>query len=152
MLAKRAGQVRSKWLVRSIANGWSSANRIALTGQLFPIIFRIIIDRFLIKAMAASHCFSEEDIQRIAQISRDYNTPTSIGKTQSVHRYAVGCRKHPHGRGEDNSALYGILCSAMHSMGYSPHIDFVHSGSPCRLSMTWPICIKKPCVLIWPLL
>lgn len=29
-----------------------------------------------------------------------------------------------------NSALYGILCSAMHSMGYSPHIGFIHSGSP----------------------
>lgn len=29
-----------------------------------------------------------------------------------------------------NSALYGILCSATHSMGYSPHIGFIHSGSP----------------------
>ena len=29
-----------------------------------------------------------------------------------------------------NSALYGILCSAMHSMGYSPHIGFIHSDSP----------------------
>jgi CRISPR-associated protein Cas1 len=29
-----------------------------------------------------------------------------------------------------NSALYGILCSAIHSMGYSPHIGFIHSGSP----------------------
>lgn len=29
-----------------------------------------------------------------------------------------------------NSALYGILCSAVHSMGYSPHIGFIHSGSP----------------------
>ena len=29
-----------------------------------------------------------------------------------------------------NAALYGILCSAVHSMGYSPHIGFVHSGSP----------------------
>jgi CRISPR-associated protein Cas1 len=29
-----------------------------------------------------------------------------------------------------NSALYGILCSALHSMGYSPHIGFIHSGSP----------------------
>ncbi|CAG8864039.1 type I-E CRISPR-associated endonuclease Cas1e [Pseudomonas fluorescens] len=29
-----------------------------------------------------------------------------------------------------NSALYGILCSAMHCMGYSPHIGFIHSGSP----------------------
>jgi CRISP-associated protein Cas1 len=29
-----------------------------------------------------------------------------------------------------NAALYGILCSGVHSMGYSPHIGFVHSGSP----------------------
>jgi CRISPR-associated protein Cas1 len=29
-----------------------------------------------------------------------------------------------------NAALYGIICSAVHSMGYSPHIGFVHSGSP----------------------
>ena len=29
-----------------------------------------------------------------------------------------------------NAALYGILCSAVHAMGYSPHIGFIHSGSP----------------------
>ena len=29
-----------------------------------------------------------------------------------------------------NSALYGIICSAVTSMGYSPHIGFIHSGSP----------------------
>lgn len=29
-----------------------------------------------------------------------------------------------------NAALYGILCSAVHSMGYSPHIGAIHSGSP----------------------
>jgi len=29
-----------------------------------------------------------------------------------------------------NAALYGILCSAIYSMGYSPHIGFIHSGSP----------------------
>lgn len=29
-----------------------------------------------------------------------------------------------------NAALSGILCSAVHSMGYSPHIGFIHSGSP----------------------
>lgn len=29
-----------------------------------------------------------------------------------------------------NAALYGVLCSAIHSMGYSPHIGFIHSGSP----------------------
>jgi CRISPR-associated protein Cas1 len=29
-----------------------------------------------------------------------------------------------------NAALYGILCSAIHSIGYSPHIGFIHSGSP----------------------
>jgi len=29
-----------------------------------------------------------------------------------------------------NAALYGILSSAVHSMGYSPHVGFIHSGSP----------------------
>jgi len=29
-----------------------------------------------------------------------------------------------------NSALYAILSSAVYSMGYSPHIGFIHSGSP----------------------
>jgi CRISP-associated protein Cas1 len=29
-----------------------------------------------------------------------------------------------------NAALYGILSSTVHSMGYSPHIGFIHSGSP----------------------
>jgi CRISPR-associated protein Cas1 len=29
-----------------------------------------------------------------------------------------------------NSALYAIICSAVHSMGYSPHVGFIHSGSP----------------------
>jgi CRISPR-associated protein Cas1 len=29
-----------------------------------------------------------------------------------------------------NAALYGILSSALHSMGFSPHIGFIHSGSP----------------------
>lgn len=29
-----------------------------------------------------------------------------------------------------NAALYGIICSCIHSMGFSPHIGFIHSGSP----------------------
>lgn len=29
-----------------------------------------------------------------------------------------------------NAALYGIICSALHAMGYSPHAGFIHSGSP----------------------
>jgi CRISPR-associated protein Cas1 len=29
-----------------------------------------------------------------------------------------------------NAAFYGILCSAIHSMGFSPHMGFIHSGSP----------------------
>ena len=29
-----------------------------------------------------------------------------------------------------NAALYGILSAAIHSLGYSPHIGFIHSGSP----------------------
>lgn len=29
-----------------------------------------------------------------------------------------------------NAALYGILCSCVHSLGYSPYLGFIHSGSP----------------------
>lgn len=29
-----------------------------------------------------------------------------------------------------NAALYGILTSCVYSLGYSPHIGFIHSGSP----------------------
>jgi len=29
-----------------------------------------------------------------------------------------------------NAALYGIISSAVHSMGYSPHMGFIHTGSP----------------------
>jgi len=29
-----------------------------------------------------------------------------------------------------NAALYGILSSTVHALGYSPHIGFIHSGSP----------------------
>ena len=29
-----------------------------------------------------------------------------------------------------NAALYGIVASVIHSLGYSPHLGFVHSGSP----------------------
>lgn len=29
-----------------------------------------------------------------------------------------------------NAALYGILTSSLYSLGYSPHIGFIHSGSP----------------------
>jgi len=29
-----------------------------------------------------------------------------------------------------NAALYGIICSGLHSLGYSPYVGFVHSGSP----------------------
>lgn len=32
-----------------------------------------------------------------------------------------------------NAALYGILASVIHSLGYSPHLGFVHSGSPLPL-------------------
>jgi len=45
-----------------------------------------------------------------------------------------------------NAALYGILLSSIYALGYSPHIGFIHSGSPCLLCMTWLICTKKDCV------
>ena len=29
-----------------------------------------------------------------------------------------------------NAALYGIISAAIHGLGYSPHLGFIHSGSP----------------------
>jgi len=29
-----------------------------------------------------------------------------------------------------NSYLYGIICSVVHSLGYTPYAGFIHSGSP----------------------
>ncbi len=62
---------------------------------------------------------------------------------QKAEQYGVGWkgRKYEPGKFElsdltnqiltsTNAALYGILCSCVHSLGYSPHIGFVHSGSP----------------------
>jgi len=62
---------------------------------------------------------------------------------QKAEQYKVGWkgRKYEPGKFEmgditnqiltsANAALYGILCSAVHAMGYSPHIGFIHSGSP----------------------
>jgi len=62
---------------------------------------------------------------------------------QKAEKYKVGWkgRKYEQGKFEmgditnqiltsANAALYGILSSAIHSMGYSPHMGFIHSGSP----------------------
>lgn len=62
---------------------------------------------------------------------------------QKANEYGVGWRgrKFTPGKFEmgdvtnkiltsSNAALYGVLCSAIHAMGYSPHIGFIHSGSP----------------------
>ncbi|MGL5336088.1 MAG: type I-E CRISPR-associated endonuclease Cas1e [Enterovibrio sp.] len=43
-----------------------------------------------------------------------------------------------------NAALYGILCSIIHSMGYSPHIGFVHSGSPLPFVYDLADLYKEP--------
>ena len=43
-----------------------------------------------------------------------------------------------------NAALYGILCSAVHSMGYSPHIGFIHSGSPLPFIYDLADLYKEP--------
>lgn len=43
-----------------------------------------------------------------------------------------------------NAALYGILCSAVHAMGYSPHIGFIHSGSPLPLVYDLADLYKEP--------
>lgn len=43
-----------------------------------------------------------------------------------------------------NAALYGILCSAVHSMGYSPHVGFIHSGSPLPFIYDLADLYKEP--------
>jgi len=43
-----------------------------------------------------------------------------------------------------NAALYGILSSAVHSMGYSPHIGFIHSGSPLPFVYDLADLYKEP--------
>jgi len=43
-----------------------------------------------------------------------------------------------------NSALYGILTSAVHALGYSPHIGFIHSGSPLPFIYDLADLYKEP--------
>jgi CRISPR-associated protein Cas1 len=43
-----------------------------------------------------------------------------------------------------NAALYGILTSAVYSMGYSPHIGFIHSGSPLPFVYDLADLYKEP--------
>jgi len=43
-----------------------------------------------------------------------------------------------------NAALYGILCSAVHAMGFSPHIGFIHSGSPLPFVYDLADLYKEP--------
>lgn len=43
-----------------------------------------------------------------------------------------------------NAALYGIICSAVHAMGYSPHIGFIHSGSPLPFIYDLADLYKEP--------
>lgn len=43
-----------------------------------------------------------------------------------------------------NAALYGIVCSAVHAMGYSPHIGFIHSGSPLPFVYDLADLYKEP--------
>jgi CRISP-associated protein Cas1 len=62
---------------------------------------------------------------------------------QKAEQYQVGWKGRSYEQGKfemgditnqiltaSNAALYGVLCSAVHSLGYSPHIGFIHSGSP----------------------
>ncbi len=46
--------------------------------------------------------------------------PGQFSASDTTNRILTAC----------NSALYGILCSIVHSAGFSPYIGFIHSGSP----------------------
>lgn len=50
---------------------------------------------------------------------RDY-VPGNINASDSPNRILSIC----------NSALYGLVGAVIHSMGFSPYIGFIHSGSP----------------------
>ncbi len=43
-----------------------------------------------------------------------------------------------------NSALYGIISSVVHSLGYSPHMGFIHSGSPLPFVYDLADLYKEP--------
>ncbi len=43
-----------------------------------------------------------------------------------------------------NAALYGIISSAVYSLGYSPHIGFIHSGSPLPFVYDLADLYKEP--------
>jgi len=46
-----------------------------------------------------------------------------------------------------NSYLYGIICSVVHSLGYTPYAGFIHSGSPLPFVYDMADLYKKdPCV------
>lgn len=50
-------------------------------------------------------------------------TPGDFTIGDTTNRILTGC----------NHALYGIVTSVVYSMGYSPHVGFIHSGSPLPL-------------------
>lgn len=43
-----------------------------------------------------------------------------------------------------NAALYGILSAAIHSIGYSPHIGFIHTGCPLPFVYDMADLYKEP--------
>ena len=46
--------------------------------------------------------------------------PGAFSQSDTTNRILTAC----------NAALYGILCSVVHSSGFSPYIGFIHSGCP----------------------
>lgn len=62
---------------------------------------------------------SKAEEHKVAWKGRKY-TPGDFKFSDLTNQILTSC----------NAALYGIICSAVHSLGYSPHIGFIHSGSP----------------------
>lgn len=50
---------------------------------------------------------------------RDYK-PGHFSMSDTTNKVLTSC----------NAALYGIVCSVIHSLGFSPHAGFIHTGSP----------------------
>lgn len=46
--------------------------------------------------------------------------PGHFSGSDTTNRFLTQC----------NSMLYGLICSCVHSSGFSPYLGFIHSGSP----------------------
>ncbi len=68
-----------------------------------------------VKALYAAYA----DKYKVGWKGRSYS-PGSFELSDTTNKIITGC----------NAALYGLISSVIYSMGYSPHVGFIHTGSP----------------------